>query len=248
MIRTLIIDDEPPCSERLTRLLNQYCPSVQIAGSFSTVPDGLKGIHELRPDLVLLDVMIGTETGFDLLKQLPAIKFDLIFTTAFERYAVQAFKFSAIDYLLKPVDPDDLVQAIEKVEKKQSSNELSGKLDALFHNLKNSHDLSKRIAIPTSTGLRFVQAADIVRCQSEANYTIIFLKDKQKITVAKTLKEFEDLLSEHNFYRVHNSHLINLAFIKTYNRGKGGFVCMNDDSVIEVASRRKEDFLKRLTG
>ena len=240
MIKALIIDDESSCIERLNTLLHEYCPSVEVIGTFTSVDDSLQGIAQLRPELVFLDVMIGDETGFDLLKKLPAINFKLIFTTAYEHFAVQAFKFSALDYLLKPIDPDDLKQAIEKVEK----NELAVKLDALFHNL-NNH--GKRLAIPTTTGLTFVQAADIIRCQSEANYTIIFLKDKQKITVAKTLREFENLLSEHNFYRVHNSHLINLAFVKSYNRGKGGFVNMMDETVIEVASRRKEDFLKRLT-
>lgn len=240
MIKALIIDDESSCIDRLNTLLHEYCPSVEVTGAFNSVNDGLQAIAQLRPELVFLDVMIGDETGFDLLKKLPAINFNLIFTTAYEHFAVQAFKFSALDYLLKPIDPDDLKQAIEKVEK----NELSVKLDALFHNL-NHH--SKRIAIPTTTGLTFVQAADIIRCQSEANYTIIFLKDKQKITVAKTLREFENLLSEHNFYRVHNSHLINLAFVKSYNRGKGGYVSMMDETVIEVASRRKEGFLRRLT-
>ncbi|MGB8191345.1 MAG: LytTR family DNA-binding domain-containing protein [Chitinophagaceae bacterium] len=247
MISAIIIDDELHCIERLSNLLQEHNKVVEVKGKLRSVEEGLKGIEELRPDLVFLDVMIHDKTGFDLLMQLPAIEFDLIFTTAFERYAVQAFKFSALDYLLKPIDPDDLKQAIDKVEKKKLKNELSGKLDVLFHNLKNSQGIHKRIAIPTMNGLTFVQAEDIIRCQSEVNYTVLFLKGREKLTVAKTLKEFEELLTEYNFYRVHNSHLINLAFVKSYNRGNGGFVCMTDNSEIEVASRRKEDFLRRLT-
>jgi two-component system LytT family response regulator len=170
----------------------------------------------------------------------------VIFTTAHEKYAVQAFKFSAVDYLLKPVDADDLKQAINKLQQKISKEEVSKKFDVLFYNLKNIQSTSKRITVPTIKGFEFLQVHDIVRCQSDINYTIIFLKGKQKITVAKTLKEFEELLIDHNFFRVHNSHLINLSYIKSYNKGKGGTVTMTDSSEVEVSTRRKDGFLKRL--
>jgi two-component system LytT family response regulator len=247
MINAIIIDDEQHCIDRLSGLLKEYCSdAVQLAGVYSSVPDGLAALRRQSPDLVFLDVMIQDETGFDLLQLLPAIPFDIIFTTAFEKYAVQAFKFSAIDYLLKPIDPADLRQAVDKLARKKEQKEWPDKLDTLLHNLKTIEGNSKRIGIPTINGFTFLQVNDIVRCQSEINYTTLFLKDRQKITVAKTLKEFEELLSDYNFYRVHNSHLINLACIKNYNKGKGGFVLMSDNSEIEVSTRRKEEFLKKL--
>ncbi|MBS1565810.1 MAG: response regulator transcription factor [Bacteroidetes bacterium] len=247
MIRAIIIDDEQHCIDRLSRLLHDSCSdTVSLTGSYSSVAEGLKALRQQQPDLVFLDVMIQEETGFDLLQQLPDISFDIIFTTAFEKYAVQAFRFSAIDYLLKPIDGDELLQAVGKMALKMEKEQLSKKLDTLFHNLKNIQGTSKRIGIPTIHGFSFVQVNDIIRCQSEVNYTTIFLKDKQKITVAKTLKEFEELLTDYNFYRIHNSHLINLACIKSYNKGKGGHVLMTDNSEIEVSTRRKEEFLKKL--
>ncbi len=247
MIRTIIIDDEQHCIDRLSNLLKEHCnSSIHIIGSFKTIEDGTTAIKKLQPELVFLDVQIQDKTGFDLLQQLNEINFEVIFTTAYEKYAVQAFKFSAIDYLLKPVDANDLKQAVNKLQQKISKEEISKKFDALFHNLKNIQSTSKKISVPTIKGFEFLQVNDIIRCQSDINYTTIFLKDKQKIIVAKTLKEFEELLTEYNFYRVHNSHLINLACIKSYNKGKGGFVIMTDNSEIEVSTRRKDEFLKML--
>jgi two-component system LytT family response regulator len=246
MIKAIIIDDEAHCINRLADLLKEYCEqNIYLAGSFQAVNEGISGILKLQPDLVFLDVQINDQTGFDLLKEIREINFEIIFTTAYEKYAVQAFKFSAMDYLLKPVDPDDLVGAVNKVNKKISGNEISQKIDTLFHNLKNNPG-SQKISIPTLDGLIFLDINDIIRCQSQINYSIIFLKNNQKITVAKTLKEFEELLSDYNFYRVHNSHLINLAYIKKYNKGKNGTISMSDHSEVEVSSRRKDGLLKRL--
>ncbi|MEO8151193.1 MAG: LytTR family DNA-binding domain-containing protein [Bacteroidia bacterium] len=247
MIRAIIIDDETHCIKRLSILLNDVCSNeVHLMGGFQSVETGLEGIKKLQPDLVFLDVQIHDKTGFDLLRQLNEIKFDVIFTTAFEKYAVQAFKFSAFEYLLKPIDADDLKQAIEKLHEKISKEESVKKFDTLFHNLQNLQNASKRINVPTINGLVFLLVNDIIRCESDVNYTNIFLKDKTKLFVAKTLKEFEELLGEYNFYRVHNSHLINLAYIKSYSKGKGGYVTMIDNTEIEVSTRRKDDFLKAL--
>lgn len=244
MIRSIIIDDELHCINRLSGLLEEHCKqNIHLMDSFQSVDEGVAGIKKLQPDLVFLDVQIHDKTGFDLLKQLDEINFEIIFTTAFEKYAVQAFKFSAIDYLLKPVDGDDLKQAVEKLNQKTSKTESSGKLQVLFNNLQG---LSKRICVPVINGLVFLQVSDIIRCESDVNYTTIFLKDKQKLMVAKTLKEFEEMLTDYNFFRVHNSHLINLSYIKNYVKGKGGYVVLTDGSEIEVSSRRKEPFLKKL--
>ena len=248
MIKAIIIDDEQHCIDRLKKLVENYCnDSIEINGAFQSVEEGLSAVKQIKPELVFLDVEIKDKTGFDLLKQLPEINFEVIFTTAYDKYAVQAFKFSAIDYLLKPVVADELEAAVKKLNAKFSQKEISQKFDTLFHNLKNMHGASKKICVPVLNGIVLLEISDILHCESEINYTKIFLKNKQKLLVAKTLKEFEEMLSDYNFYRVHNSHLINLAYIKSYNKGKGGSVTMEDGSEIEVSTRRKEEFLKKLT-
>lgn len=248
MISAVIIDDEQHCIDRLNRLITGYCKqSVELLGGFQTIEEGVNAIKTLQPDLVFLDVEIYDQTGFDLLKQFSEINFEVIFTTAFEKYAIQAFRFSAVDYLLKPIDRDNLIQALERVEKKISNGEMSKKLEVLLHNIKDIGGQSKKISVPTINGLMFIPVNDIIRCHSNINYTTIILKDKKKYTVAKTLKEFESLLTEYNFFRVHNSHLINLFYIKSYQKGKGGSVLMTDHSEIEVSIRRKEQLLKRLS-
>ena len=247
MIRAIIIDDEQHCIDRLSSLLiEKHRDTINLSATFSAIEEGLEAIIKLKPQLVFLDVQIHDKTGFDLLKQLSKIEFDIIFTTAYEKYAVQAIKFSAIDYLLKPVTPEDLDHAIKKSAAKITANDTSAKLDTLFHNLKNIQGLSKKICVPVVTGLVFLDISDIIRCESDVNYTTIFLKDRQKLVVAKTLKEFEEMLSDYNFFRVHNSHLINLACIKSYNKGKGGFVTLLDATSVEVSTRRKDDFLKAI--
>lgn len=248
MIKAIIIDDEQHCIDRLTKMLSGNSSNmVELLASVQSVDEGLTAIKTYKPQLVFLDIEIGDKTGFDLLKQLPEINFEVIFTTAYDKYAVQAFKFSALDYLLKPIDTDELQAALKKLNDKVSQKDIAGKFDALFHNLKNIQSASKKICVPVLSGLVFIQTDDIIRCESNVNYTTLFLKDKQKLLVAKTLKEFEEMLTEYNFYRVHNSHLLNLAYIKMYNKGKGGTVTMSDGSEIEVSTRRKDDFLKRLT-
>ncbi|SRR5579871_46982 len=248
MITAIIIDDEQHCIDRLSFLLEKnFAADISLLGKFKTTETGLKAINDLQPELIFLDVQIDDDkTGFDLLKQIQNINFEVIFTTAFEKYAVQAFKFSAIDYLLKPVDADDLRQAINKLKERISQTSAADKFEVLYHNLKNLSHFSKRICVPIINGFVVVQVSDIIRCESEGNYTTLFIKDKPKLMVAKTLKEFDEMLSEYNFFRVHNSHLINLNYIKTYNKGKGGFVIMTDNSSIEVSTRRKDEFLKKL--
>ncbi len=244
MIRALIIDDEQHCIDRLQGLLTEHFSQVlHVMDSFKTVEDGLQAIAKYKPDLVFLDVQLNGKTGFDLLKELGEAGFAIIFTTAYEKYAVQAFKFSALDYLLKPIDPDDLRQAITRLVERNPKIETTQKLETL---LGNFYGNGKRICVPVVNGLVVLKVDEIVRCESDINYTTIFMKDKQKLTVAKILKDFEEMLTEYNFFRVHNSHLINLAYIKSYNKGKGGFVTMMDNTDIEVSTRRRDDFLKKL--
>lgn len=247
MIDAIIIDDEQHCIDRLSELLTSTCGSViRIAGAFHTVEEGWNAIVRLQPQVVFLDIQLGDETGFDLLSRLPVIHFDIIFITAYEKYAVRAFKFSAVDYLVKPIDPEDLRQAVARLEQKRSKEEIAQKFETLLYNLKSGAASPKRISVPTEKGLVFLPVNEIIRCESHINYTTIHLAAGRKLTVARTLKEFEELLSEHHFYRVHNSHLINLACIKSYNKGKGGSVSMTDNTEIEVSTRRKEELLKKL--
>lgn len=246
MIEAIIIDDETHCSDLLAGLLNTYCGSlVRVAGTARSVEEGWQSILRVQPQLVFLDIQLQDETSFELLKRFPVIDFELIFVTAYEKYAIQAFKFSAIDYLLKPVDPDDLVKAVARLEQKRSREEAARRFETLFFNLRGP-GLPRRISVPTVKGLEFLPVQDIIRCESHINYTSLFLTNGHKLTVARTLKEFDELLAEHNFYRIHNSHLINLACIRTYNKGKGGSVTMSDNSEIEVSTRRKDELLKRL--
>ena len=248
MIKVLIIDDEQHCIDRLTKLLYPSHDNIlEIAGTALTVEEGIEKITLLKPDLIFLDVQIGDKTGFDLLRSLPEITFAIIFTTAYEKFAIQAIKFSAIDYLLKPIDDADLNAAVLKFINEHSQKLTARKIDILLDNTKDKKGLPKKIIVPTVSGFEFLEIADIIRCQSDINYTTIYLKDKHKLVVAKTLKEFEELLGAHAFFRVHNSHLVNLNFIKSYNKGKGGSVILTDGTEIEVSFRRKDDFLNRLS-
>lgn len=248
MITAIIIDDEPHSSEELGRLLeNIFSTDIILLGAFNSFDAGISAIQTHKPQLVFLDVQIDNgKTGFDLLQQISNINFDVIFTTAYNKYAVQAFRISAIDYLLKPIDKDDLQQAVDKLKQKQFQQQLSSKFDVLFHNLQNVQNTSKRICVPVINGMVVLQVADIIRCESNINYTTFFMQDKQKLTVAKTLKEFEKMLKPYNFFRVHKSHLINLMYVKSYTKNQGGFVTLTDGLNIEVSSRRKDEFLEVL--
>ena len=247
MIKAIIIDDEQHCIDRLNYLLTTFSgKAIQVKGAFQTFESGLQGIGELKPDLVFLDIQIADRTAFDLLDQLPDIEFEIVFTTAFDQYAIRAFKFSAVDYLLKPIDRDDLFSALDRVREKVSQADRAKQFDVLFDHYRQTNSHSHRIAISTIDGFSFIQTDEIIRCQADINYTHFFLRDKHKLTVAKPLKEFEELLRDYQFYRVHNSHLVNLSFVKKYVKGKGGYLIMSDNSEIEVSTRRKEGFLKRL--
>ncbi|HEV9035902.1 MAG TPA: LytTR family DNA-binding domain-containing protein [Puia sp.] len=247
MIDAIIIDDESHCIRHLSGLLSASCGStIRLADAASTLEDGWRSILRLKPQLVFLDIQLHDETGFDLLDRIPVIDFDIIFVTAYEQYAIRAFKFSAIDYLLKPVDPDDLLQAVSRLQQRRTKEDTARRFETLLDNLRNGTGLPRRISVPTIKGMEFLPVQDIIRCESHVNYTTIFLTNGQKLTVARTLKEFEELLEEHHFYRVHNSHLINLACIKSYHKGKGGSVRMSDNTEIEVSTRRKDELLKKL--
>lgn len=248
MIKAIIVDDEQHCIDRLKNLFTVYFENqIALIATYNNIDDAFVGLQTSKPDILFLDIQINNQTGFDLLRKLPKINFDIIFTTAYEQYAVKAFKFSATDYLLKPVDIDDLKETLKRINEQKSNNSSSDNLNILIENIKNIKNQNKKLTVPTLNGLVFLNIQDILHCKSDVNYTTIFMKDKSSLMVAKTLKEFEGILSSFNFFRVHNSHLINLNYIKSYNKGKGGYLILEDNTEIEVSTRKKDDFLQKLT-
>lgn len=245
MLKTIIIDDEKHAIESLKYELAQNCPQVSIIAEETNPLIGIELITTLNPDLVMLDIEMPQMNGFELLKSLRGnINFEVIFTTAYDQYAIKAFKFSAIDYLLKPVDSSDLQKAISLLEwrKYSFSNE---HFSTLMSNISKKTAVPSKIVLPTAESLEFIEVGNIIRCESDSNYCKVFLIEGEPLFLAKTLKEIESLLFESGFYRIHNSHLISLDHIKRYIHTDGGFLKMSDGTEVPVARSRKAEFLKR---
>ena len=243
MITALIVDDEKNSCETLQFLLTDCCPDVSVVKYCQTIDEAVKAVELHHPDVVFLDINMKGENGFDLLERVKTIDFEIIFTTAFSEYAIKAFKFSAIDYLLKPIDVDELRAAVERVIKRKKA-EAPTRYEYLRQNLKMSDGQHFKLALPTSEGLTFIKISDIIYCEADSNYTTFFLTDGKKIIVSHTLKEYEEILSDYRFFRIHHSYLVNLDAIKQYVRGDGGHVVMINGAALDVAKRRKEQFLK----
>lgn len=244
MIRALIVDDIADARNNIRLDLETYCPSVEIIGEADGVVSGAKKIRELKPDVVFLDIQMQDGTGFDLLDIVGDIDFKVIFTTASDEYAIKAFKFSAVDYLLKPIDPDELVTAIEKI--KNTSALPKENLSLLSEGIKD-HQSIKRLALNTLEKILIVDIKDIVRCESSVNYTTFFFADKTKLMVTKTLKEYDDLLSPLGFIRVHQSHLINSKLVKEFIKSDGGYLVMKDGSSVPVSTRKRQAVVEVLS-
>lgn len=246
-LKTIIIDDELSGREILKELVQLHCPDLTIVAICSNITDGQKEIEELDPDLVFLDIQMPNGSGFELLSRLQRIFFEVIFVTAFDQYALDAIKHSAADYLLKPVKVTDLKKAVEKVKSQLTSRQENERLKFLVeHAIITKDQRNQRIIIPTPGSYDFYPIRDIVRLESEANYTRFYFVDKTTILASKTMKEFEPLLLNNGFYRIHRSHMINLDYIRRYIKSGGGEVEMTDGSVIEVARDRKDEFLKKI--
>jgi two-component system LytT family response regulator len=246
MIRTVLVDDEIASISILKNLLMALCPEVEIIGEADTVSTALKIIPACAPNLVLLDIEINNETAFDLLNRLNSIEFQTIFVTAWDNHAVQAFKYSAVDYLLKPVDAVDLQNAIRKVTKRTYEKQLIENIQVLQENIQALQSSQQKMAVPTMQGLSFVQLKDIMRLEASGRCTLIYLNNGKQLLTTRIIKEYEELLPANIFYRIHNSHIINLNNVQNYYKGRGGTVLMDDGTSIEVAFRRREEFLKRL--
>lgn len=240
MVRTIIIDDEESARTTLKALLMRYVPDVQVVAEAYNVESGVNAIRQHTPDLIFLDIQMPDGSGFRLLELIPNIDFNVIFTTAYDQYALKAIKANALDYLLKPIVPEDLKNAVEKHKNNVSSSSNSFILKNLLENINES----KKIALHTFEGIHVVQMADIIRCQSDDCYTNIFLNDGKQVMVSKTLKEIEESLSASMFIRTHKSHLVNVDYIKTVVRQDGGYVIMKDGSEIPISRRKKEAVMK----
>lgn len=244
MIRTIVIDDEVKARETIMKMLSAYCPEVEVVATAGSVQEGVKTLREIKPDLLLLDIKMADGTGFDLLRKLNNIDFRLIFITAFEEFAIRAIKFSAIDYILKPLDPDELINAVNKAGSLIKKDHMMLRLNALYENLDLINSGQKKIVLKTTDSVHIVKLRDIIRCESEKNYTHFFTTGNNRITVSKTLKEFNELLSEYRFFRVHQSHLVNIDHVKRYEKHGSGMLIMDDDSQVPVSFRKKEDLMR----
>ncbi|MBI9037232.1 MAG: response regulator transcription factor [Bacteroidales bacterium] len=245
-MKIIIIDDEARTRKSIADIL-KFCPqNISLVAEAENVDTGIKAISKYNPDIVLLDINMPDGSGFDLLKKLDKLNFKIIFITAYEEYAVRAFEFSAIDYILKPVDPQKLFDAINKAYKLVEQENINLKLNALFANLENSASENKKLILKTAESIFIVNTNDIIRCESDAGYTNFYLLNGKKILVSRNLKEYEDMLDGFGFYRIHQSNLINLKYIDHYSKTEGGTVVMKDNSSLPVSRRKKESFLKLL--
>ena len=242
MINAVLIDDELHCLKTLSILLREYCREVNVLEQCRSANEGLQAIRRTQPDLVFLDVEMPGKNGFELLEGLTEISFAVIFTTGYDQYAIKAIRFSALDYLLKPIDAMELMNALKRVEGQRLP--MQDQFKILLNQLQNRDCLNK-VAVPTMEGFELIPIDDIIQCEADDNYTHLYLKTKRIVTVSRTLKEVEEQLQHLSFFvRVHHSHLVNLKEVTKYVRGEGGYLVMNDGSSISVSRSRKEALLK----
>jgi two-component system LytT family response regulator len=245
MVTTVIIDDEKNALDVIAIQLKNYCPDVKVLTLCQGGEEGINAIKDLKPDLVFLDIEMPKVNGFDVLERTKDQKYNVIFTTAYDQFAIKAFKYSAVDYLLKPIDIEELKSAVDKV-KKSPDDDFRKKVEVLLNHLDLSSASPKKIALPVGDGYEMVAHTNIVRCESDSNYTTIYLSDKRKITLSKTLKEVEGILSHSSFYRVHHSHLINMDHISKFYKTDGGYILMSDGAQINISRNKKDAFFEYL--
>jgi two-component system LytT family response regulator len=244
MIRCVLIDDESNSLEMMEWLLKTYCPQVKIEAMCNAAADGIEAINKFKPDLVFLDIEMPHMNGFDMLEQFDKLSFDVVFCTAYDQFAIRAFKYSALNYLLKPVDPEDLKETIRRIEERKSTPSKE-QIELLFESIKQTvKPTAQRIALTTGDGMIFVPTQDIIYCQAESNYTSVVLAGGKKIVVSKVLKDIDESLSGPDFFRVHNSYLINLNQISKFVRGDGGYVIMADGATVSISRSRRQEFME----
>lgn len=240
MIKAIIIDDESKARESITHLLKLTFKDVELVGEADSVKTGVETINKLNPDLVFLDIQLEDGTGFDILKELKDIDFHIIFITAFNEYAVKAFKYAAMDYLMKPVNPKEFIHAVERIRNIHKKDDFQTKFNAYLSHLKDSKTENKKIILKTAESIHLINVNDIIRCEADKGYTDFYLEDGSKILVSKGLKDYDELLKDFSFIRTHQSHLINLDYIKSFEKADGGYILMSDNSTVPVSSRKRE--------
>jgi two-component system LytT family response regulator len=239
-MKTLIIEDEEQAISALRAEIHYHCPELEIVGVAQSVKDGIEKVRTLQPELVFLDIQLSDGLGFEILEALKMQRFSVIFTTAYSQYAIRAIKFSALDYLLKPIDGNELRDAVQKLQTRNFEDQRQ-KMETFLQN--QLHFAKKKIALPTSDGISIFELESIIRCSSEGNYTCIYFTSGKKMLFAKTLKEFEELLGQSGFERVHHSHIINLNHLTSYTNRDGGYVILSDKSTVPVSQRKKAQLL-----
>ena len=239
-MRAILIDDEISNLENLRILLEKHCPQVTITATAQNVSDAVDAIEKYLPHLVFLDIQMGQQTGFDVLKQLPKRNFEVIFVTAYDQHGIQAVKFAALDYLLKPIDIEELINAVNKAETKLATQVQSSQLDFLLQQLKKPEPSISKIALQMQSEIRYVTLADIIRCEADNTYTYFFLSNGEKILVSKSLKEYADLLRPNGFLRTHQSHLVNPKYVKSWLKEDGGILLLTSGEKIPVSKPNRE--------
>ena len=244
MIRCILIDDESNSLEMMEWLLKTYCPQVKIEAMCNAAEQGIQAINKYRPDVVFLDIEMPHMNGFDMLEQFDKLFFDVVFCTAYDQFAIKAFRYSALNYLLKPVDPDDLQETIRRLEEKRSAPS-QGQIELLLQNMRQTNKPTvQRIALTTGDGMIFVPTTEILYCEAESNYTAVVLEGGKRILVSKVLKDIDEALAGPDFFRIHNSFLININRIKKFVRGDGGYVIMEDGANVSISRSRRQEFME----
>jgi two-component system LytT family response regulator len=245
MLRTVIVDDEPDAVKFIESIIGEYCPNIEVVGKAHSAREGAQVITDTHPDLVFLDVQMPHGSGFDLLSSFQEKSFDVIFVTAFNHYAIQAIKFSAVDYILKPINISEFIEAVNKVEEKRASMEYKNlNYHALMENLKAPRPT--KLAIPTSEGIEYLNTVEIIRLEADRSYTWFYMTGNRKYLVSRNLKEYQELLNDMNFFRPHNSHLVNLEHVKKFIRHEGGYIEMTDNSSVPISRGKRDLFLVQM--
>ena len=247
MIKAIIVDDEQRSREALNGLIERYCPEVFVIAEATGCNDGIDKTRKFEPDLVFLDIQMPDGSGFNFLEAFDKINFEVIFTTAHDQYAIKAIKYSALDYLLKPVDPDELKIAINKYLLKNDKGKINDNIKVLLDNIKSPQNEAKKIILSTSEGMHIVSTDDILRCESDDYYTNFFFVNGTSLLISKTLKQNEAILSDFDFIRPHKSHLVNIKYIKSFLKVDGGYILMIDGSKIPVSRRKRESIVEILS-
>jgi two-component system LytT family response regulator len=242
-IRTVLVEDERKSLLTLHALLDKYCPDIQVVGTAADVSQSRTLIESLKPELIFLDISLPDGNAFDLLNQIDEITFEIIFITAYNEYALKAFEFSALHYILKPVSHEDLIEAVHRFNRIRSNINISDRLEVLNQSL--NHNFS-RISLPSSEGLIIIDIDKITRIEASSNYSIFYLLSGESHIVSRSMNYFEKILSDMNFVRIHNTHIVNLDYVRKYNKGRGGMITMEDNTQLTVSAGRKKEFLEKM--